>query len=51
MLIGSICAYAYGEKLQEIVIMSLEYGLFSTFVRALYATGMIVNLVKQLVPI
>ena len=45
MLIGSVCAYAYGNKLQEIVIMSLEYGQFSTFIRGLYATGMIVNLV------
>ena len=45
MLIGSLCAYAYGNKLQEIVIMSMEYGIFSTFVRGLYATGMIVNLV------
>lgn len=51
MLIGSVCAYAYGNKLQEIVIMSMEYGIFSTFVRGLYATGMIVNLVMQLVPI
>jgi hypothetical protein len=42
---------AYGNKLQEIVLMNLNYGLFSNFIKLLYAIGMIVNLVLQLYPI
>jgi len=42
---------AYGGKLQEIVLMNLNYGVFSNFIKALYAIGMIVNLVMQLIPI
>ena len=51
MLLGSICVIAYGNKLQEIVLMNLTYGVFGNFVKLLYALGMIVNLVMQLVPI
>lgn len=50
-LLGIICVVAYGSKLQEIVLMNLNYGLFSNFIKALYAIGMIVNLVMQLIPI
>ena len=42
---------AYGNKLQEIVLMNLNYGLFSNFIKLLYAVGMIVNLVLQLYPV
>ena len=50
MLLGTICVVAYGSKLQEIVLMCLHYGIFSNFIRLLYAMGMVVNLVMQLVP-
>ena len=50
-LLGIICVMAYGNKLQEIVLMNLNYGVFSNFIKLLYAIGMIVNLVMQLIPI
>jgi len=50
LLLGTICVVAYGSRLQEIVLMCLHYGIFSNFIRLLYAIGMIVNLVMQLVP-
>lgn len=50
-ILGIICVVAYGNKLQEIVLMNLNYGVFSNFIKALYAIGMIVNLVMQLIPI
>jgi hypothetical protein len=31
--------------------MNLNYGVFSNFIKLLYAIGMIVNLVMQLIPI
>jgi hypothetical protein len=49
--LGIICVMAYGNKLQEIVLMNLNYGLFSNFIKLLYAIGMIVNLVLQLYPV
>ena len=42
---------AYGTKLQEIVLMNLHYGVFSNFIKLLYAVGMVVNLVMQIFPI
>lgn len=48
---GVVCVYAYGSKLQEIVLMNLYYGVFSQVVRLLYAVGMVVNLALQLVPV
>ena len=51
VLLGTICVIAYGSKLQEIVLMNLTYGVFGNFVKFLYAIGMIVNLVMQLIPI
>ena len=51
ILLGTICVIAYGSKLQEIVLMNLTYGIFGNFVKFLYAIGMIVNLVMQLIPI
>lgn len=45
VLLGTICVMAYGTKLQEIVLMNLNYGVFSNFIKLLYAIGMVVNLV------
>ena len=50
-IMGVICVIAYGNKLQEIILMDLYYGVFGNFVKLLYAMGMVVNLVMQLVPI
>lgn len=50
-LMGIICVYAYGSRLQEIVLMNLYYGVFSQFVRLIYSFGMIVNLMLQLIPV
>ena len=50
VLLGTICVVAYGSRLQGIVLMCLHYGIFSNFVRLLYAIGMVVNLVLQLAP-
>ena len=50
LFLGTICVMAYGNKLQEIVLMCLHYGVFSNFIKLLYAIGMVVNLVMQLVP-
>ena len=41
---GVICVLAYGNRLQEIVLMNLYYGVFSQFIKLLYAFGMVVNL-------
>ena len=45
LLLGTFCVMADGNKLQEIVLMCLHYGVFSNFIKLLYAGGMIVNLV------
>lgn len=45
------CVYAYGGKVQEIVLMNLQKEEFSQWVRGLYAGGMVVNLVMLLVPV
>ena len=50
-LMGIICVIAYGSRLQEIVLMNLYYGVFSQFIKFLYAMGMVVNLSLQLIPI
>lgn len=50
-ILGTLCVIAYGNKLQEIVLMNLTYGVFGNFIKLLYAVGMIVNLVMQLIPI
>ena len=47
---GTIAVMAYGSHLQEIVLMNLHYGIFSNFIKLLYAVGMVVNLVMQLLP-
>lgn len=41
---GVICVLAYGNRLQEVVLMNLYYGVFSQFVKLMFAFGMIVNL-------
>jgi len=50
-VLGILCVLAYGNHLQEIVLMNLHYGVFSNFIKLLFAIGMIVNLVLQIYPI
>ena len=50
-IFGTFCVYAYGNKLQEIILLSLNYGTFSNFIKLLYTGGMVLNLVMQLIPI
>lgn len=51
LCLGLVCVIAYGNKLQEIVLMCLHYGIFMNFIKLLYAGGIVVNLVMQLVPV
>ena len=51
LILGTVCVMAYGNRLQEIVLMNLHYGVFSNFIKLLYAIGMVVNLVLQIYPI